>query len=50
MTSPVGVSKITRNFQVSIPPNIREKLKLKLGDYIAFIVKDEDVIIAKVTI
>lgn len=50
MTSPAGISKITRNFQVSIPPNIREKLKLRLGDYIAFIVLDEKVVIAKVTV
>jgi len=36
LASPKGVSKLTRNYRVSIPPEVREKLNLKIGDYIAF--------------
>lgn len=36
LASPTGVSKITRGYQVSIPPEVREKLNLKGGDFIAF--------------
>ncbi|MFX0062213.1 MAG: AbrB/MazE/SpoVT family DNA-binding domain-containing protein [Candidatus Hermodarchaeota archaeon] len=41
MSKTLGVSKMTRNYQASIPPEVREDLGLKVGDFIGFI-KDVD--------
>ena len=50
MTTPEGVSKITRGFQVSIPPEVRKKLKIKIGDYLAFVEEEGKMIITKVVV
>ncbi len=50
MGSPIGVSKITRNYQVSIPPEIRKKLGLGVGDFLAFIEEEGKVHIIKVKV
>ena len=41
----MGVYKVTTNAQVTIPKEIREKVKLKEGDLIDFAVKDGCIII-----
>jgi AbrB family looped-hinge helix DNA binding protein len=37
----IGSAKITQQGQVSIPLDVRKKLKLELGDYVIFI-EDKD--------
>ncbi|MFX0093554.1 MAG: AbrB/MazE/SpoVT family DNA-binding domain-containing protein [Candidatus Hodarchaeota archaeon] len=48
MTKTLGVSKITRSFQISIPPEVREKLSVDVGDFIAFDENENRIIIRKV--
>lgn len=48
MVDPIGVSKITRNFQVSIPPDVRKQLDIKEGNFIAFFNQDGDIIVKKI--
>ncbi len=43
----VGIGEISQNFQVSIPPEVRKKLKLKVGDCLTFVEKNEEIIISK---
>ncbi|MHA2244746.1 MAG: AbrB/MazE/SpoVT family DNA-binding domain-containing protein [Candidatus Hodarchaeales archaeon] len=42
-----GIGEITQNFQVSIPSEVRKKLKLKIGDCLAFVEKNGEIIISK---
>lgn len=48
MNKTLGVSKITKNYQVSIPPDVRELLTVSVGDYVVFEKKEELVIVRKV--
>ena len=43
----MGIAKITRNFQITLPKDVREMKKLKEGDKIIFSVKDDHVEIVK---
>jgi AbrB family looped-hinge helix DNA binding protein len=43
----IGISEINKNFQVSIPPEVRKKLKLKIGDCITFKEINSGIIISK---
>ena len=38
------LSKITRNYQVSIPKNIRDALGLQEGDYVEFEERDGEIV------
>ncbi|WP_338598599.1 AbrB/MazE/SpoVT family DNA-binding domain-containing protein [Sulfolobus tengchongensis] len=38
-------SKVTRNYQVTIPSEIREKLNIKEGDYVVFELRGDEVVI-----
>lgn len=40
----------TRGFQVSLPPEVRKKLKLRIGDYLAFVEENGKIMISKVTV
>ena len=40
----MALSKITRNHQVSIPKNVRERLGLKEGDYVEFEERDGEIV------
>jgi len=44
------VARVTRKGQVTIPKEIREKLGIKEGDYVAFIIEDNKVILKKAQI
>jgi bifunctional DNA-binding transcriptional regulator/antitoxin component of YhaV-PrlF toxin-antitoxin module len=44
----VGIGEINKDFQVSIPPEVRKKLKLKIGDCIIFVEKYGEMVISKV--
>lgn len=43
----MGVSKITRNFQVTVPKDIRELKDLNEGDELIFMVEEGDVKLVK---
>ena len=43
----MSTSKITRNFQVTIPQDIRQIQHLKEGDNVLFVSTDEEVIMKK---
>ncbi len=40
-----GIVKVTRNFQVTIPVDVRNKLKLKEGDYVKIIYDENEKVI-----
>ena len=42
----MSLSKITRNYQITIPVNIRKSLKLKVGHMVDFDVKDNKIILS----
>ena len=43
----IGIGEINKEFHVSIPPDVRKKLKLKIGDCITFREKEGEIIISK---
>ena len=43
----VGIGEITQNFQVSIPSEVRKKLKLKIGDCLTFVENNGEIVISK---
>ncbi len=44
----MGITKITRNYQITLPKDIRKMISLKEGDEIMFIVEDDKVSLTKV--
>ena len=42
------VSKVTRNYQITLPQEVREKIKFKIGDRVRFVYKDGKVEILKI--
>lgn len=40
----MALSKVTRNHQVSIPKNIRDRLGLREGDYVEFEERDGEIV------
>lgn len=43
----MGISKITRNFQVTLPKDIREMRKLREGDKVLFVVEGAHIDLVK---
>ena len=43
----MGISKITRNFQVTLPRDVRELKRFKVGDKLLFVVDGERIDIMK---
>jgi len=43
----LGDSKVTEQFQATIPRVVRELLNLELGDRVVFVVEDDHVLIKK---
>ncbi len=44
----MGIAKITRNYQITLPKDVRKIISLKEGDEVMFIVEDDKVNIMKV--
>jgi len=44
----MGIGKITRNFQVTIPKDVREQRPVREGDLVMFLVEGERIIIEMV--
>lgn len=36
----MGISKITRNFQITLPKDVREAKNFQVGDRVVFLIKD----------
>lgn len=45
----MGISKITRNFQVTLPKDVRSVVKVKEGDSIIFTFEEDKVVIQKMS-
>ncbi len=45
----LGVSKITYKYQITIPKRVRERLKLKEGDVLVFVIENGKLILIKST-
>jgi len=45
----MGLTKVTRNFQVTLPAKIRKKLGVKEGDYIEIVDEDGVFVIRKLS-
>lgn len=45
----MGMSKITRNFQVTLPKDVREQKQFKVGDKVLFIVEEKSVELVKMS-
>lgn len=43
----MGISKITRNFQVTLPQDVREVKHFKIGDKVLFVVNGEKIDLVK---
>ena len=43
----MAISKITRNYQITIPKEIREDVNLRIGDSIYLFAENEDIKISK---
>jgi len=43
----MGISKITRNFQITLPKDVREMKNLNVGDRVVFIIKEDKVDLVK---
>lgn len=43
----MGISKITRNFQVTIPKDVRETKGLNVGDSVLFVLENDKVDLVK---
>jgi len=46
----MSVSKVTRNFQVTIPAGVREALHIKVGAFVDFVVQKGQVILKPKTL
>jgi AbrB family looped-hinge helix DNA binding protein len=44
----MGISKVTRNFQVTLPHDIRELKHFKVGDKVIFVAREDRVEIVKI--
>ena len=43
----MGITKITRNYQITLPKDIRKIINVKEGDDIIFLVEDDKVFLTK---
>ncbi len=43
----MGIAKITRNYQITLPKDVRKIISLKEGDEVMFIVEDDKVLLTK---
>ena len=47
MVSTMSVVKVTRDYQITIPAEIRNKLGIKEGDYLRVDIEDDKIVIIK---
>ena len=45
----MGITKVTRNFQITLPKDIRRFVNVQEGDEIVFTIEDKKVIVSKPT-
>lgn len=43
----MGITKVTRNYQVTLPKDVREIENIKVGDTLAVTIKDEGILMKK---
>lgn len=43
----MGISKITRNFQITLPKDVRSIVKVKEGDSVIFTLEEDKVVLQK---
>ncbi|BAD86418.1 transcription regulator, SpoVT/AbrB family [Thermococcus kodakarensis KOD1] len=43
----MGITKVTRNYQITIPSDIRKKLGIKVGDVLVIEIEDGKAVIKK---
>lgn len=43
----MGLSKITRNYQITLPKDIRKMVGVKEGDEVMFVIEDNKVVLVK---
>ncbi|NJE46766.1 AbrB/MazE/SpoVT family DNA-binding domain-containing protein [Thermococcus sp. GR7] len=43
----MGLTKVTRNYQITIPSDVRKKLGIRVGDVLVVEVKDGKVVLKK---
>jgi AbrB family looped-hinge helix DNA binding protein len=43
----MGITKVTRNYQITIPSDVRKKLGIKVGDVLVVDVEDGKVVLKK---
>ena len=43
----MGISKITRNYQITLPKDVRSIAGLKEGDEVMFVIEDGKILITK---
>jgi antitoxin PrlF len=44
----MAVSRVTRNYQVTVPREVREIIDIKVGDTLLFVKEGEDVVLKKI--
>ena len=44
----MAVSRVTRNYQVTVPREIRELADIKIGDTVLFIKEGEDIVLRRI--
>jgi AbrB family looped-hinge helix DNA binding protein len=48
MVRNMGLSKVTRNYQITLPKDVREIEGIKIGDRLMITVKDEGIVMKKI--
>ena len=44
----MGISKVTRNYQVTLPKDVREIEDIRIGDKLIVTAKDEEIVMKKI--
>ncbi|MBL7206681.1 MAG: AbrB/MazE/SpoVT family DNA-binding domain-containing protein [Candidatus Aenigmarchaeota archaeon] len=44
----MGITKVTRNFQVTLPKDVREMEKINIGDKFIVTIEDDEIIMKKI--
>ena len=44
----MGITRVTRNYQITLPRDVREMEKINIGDKLIVTVRDEEIVMKKV--